>query len=402
MNEDNETLKSEGRKIVLSTFLFVIIIILILSLCAVSVWYGSSCVGKFFTQWHLQSWEKYGVLIGIGGFVLFFQIILSLFDKGNIPPGYKLITEFSHPEPFVIIKEIKNKLGVTKNVPVFLTNNISASVFVLPQIQNLFKKPERYISVGQPLIDNLSKEELQAVLFHEFAHFSQGTIDSTSRAASIGLFANSFLSEKIELKASAGPGNLTLSLNILFYTLLDYLCRFIKKHYDRIYEELEYEADKKAIQHVKPEILSNALIHIERLMGNKNVPYPILKRIELMGGHYVLDNSESKTARICISLYRRRRMIPLVDSSYPVLLNGKTIGKGNYLKSFTIEKEVPPNLYTVDVTSYISTLVSKPFTFEANAGFVYHIELDFKHSFIKANYSFFCRKINVYNKQLDN
>lgn len=398
MYDNNKLLKSESRKILLSTFLFVIIIVLILSLCAVSVWYGSSCFLKFFTQWHLRSWEKYIILIGIGGFVLFFQIILSLFEKGTIPHGYKLITESSHPELFVMIKEVKRKLGITNIIPVFLTNDISASVFVLPQIRNLFKKPERYISVGQPLIEHLSKEELQAVLFHEFAHFSQRTIDNTSRAASIGLFANSFLSEKIELKASAGPGNFTLSLSILFYTLLDYLCRYIKKHYDCIYEELEYEADKEAIQHVKSEILCNTLIHIEHLRGNNNVPNSIVKRIALMGGHYTSDSNESKTATICISLYRRRRLIPLVDATYQVLLNGKSIGNGNYKKSFTIEKEVPPNLYTIEVYSYISTLESKPFTLEANAGFVYHIELDFKHSFIKANYSFFCGKMNVYHK----
>lgn len=399
----NKNVRAECRKINFSTCLFIIVTILFLIICSFFAWYGFCCIQKFFTQWSLKSWEKWSVLIGLGGAVLFIQIIAELFEKGRLPDKYNEITKLSHPGLFELIDEVRHKLNVTRDIHVFLTSDASASIFVLPDVQNLVRNPERYLSVGSPLIMNLPRNELLAVLYHEFAHLSQESINVTSRAASTGMFANSFLKERIDYNAKYGPGNMTLTLMVFYYSFLDRLCRYIKKHYEVLSDELEFEADKVATQYVKPDDLCQALVHMVKLAGGNGVPYSIKKRIECMVGdksllsRFIPNNTGNETAKIFISLSPRKHFLPWVDFSYPILLNGKDIGEGNFLKGFSIEREAHPDLYTIDIGSYISTVDSNPYTFEADAGYCYHIELDYKYSLLKTKYTIFCDKMKVSN-----
>lgn len=384
-----------------SIWFFVLGNVFFLTICAAIAWYGCICVRKFFTQWHLQSWEKWSILIGLGGIVLFFQIIISLFQKGNIPKGYREINSTSHPLLFGMIDGIRNQLKISNPIRVFLTDKVSASIFVLPDIQNMIRKPERFLSIGTSLVSSLSEEELKAVLLHEFAHVTQDEINDTGRASSIGLFAKSFLSERIEYKASNGPGNLTLFLLVIYYQFIESLCRYAKRHYERLADELEFEADEIALQHTEPQTLAKALLHIINLSGETEIPASIKKRIERMGVDSSMGRethtAETNTAKLFIHLAHRKHFIPWVDYTYSLLLNGKDIGEGNFIKGFTIEKDVLPNVYTIEVSSYITTFESRPYSFEVDAGFVYHIELDYKYSFKKTKYIIFCQEMNVYN-----
>lgn len=401
MDKATNMVRKECRKINFSIWLFVLGNIFFLTISAFFTWYGCVCVHKFFTQWHLHSWEKWSVLIGLGGIVLFFQIISSLFQKGNIPKKYTQIDNKSHPSLFVIIDEIKNKLGLSKNFRVFLTDNVSASIFVLPDIQNMVRMPERFVAIGAPLIKNMTEEELKAVLFHEFAHITQSEISQTARASSIGLFAQSFLSERIEYNSKYGPGNLTLSLMVFYYQYIDFLCRYIKKHYELLADELEYRADSVAIQYIEPETLANALLHIVQMSGETDIPTSIKKRIERMGIALTIqkekEQAKSNKSKILIHLPHRKHFIPWVDHQYSILLKGKDIGEGNLIKGFTIEKDVLPDVYTIEFSSHISTLESKPYTFETDAGSVYHIELDYKYNFRKMSYTIFCQHMKIYS-----
>lgn len=396
-NKTNAIVRRENRILKSSIVIFIIGNVFFLSSSAAIAYYGGMCVHKFFTLWHLQSWEKWSVLIGIGGAVLFFQIILSFFQKGEMPKGYKEISDSSHPALFCLIKDIQSRLNITKQTRVFLTDKVNASIFVLPDIRNMVINPNRFLSIGNSLIANLSEHELRAVLFHEFAHFCQEEINGTARANSIGLFARSFLSERIEYNSNNGPGNLTLFLMVFYYLFLDYLCQFIRRHYEKLVDELEYEADDIAIHNVNPVILCDALIHINRLSGEEAVPESIKKRIERMGVRLPLEKktSEMNVAKIRIRLSHRKHFIPWVDYTYSLLLNGKDIGNGNFIKGFIIEKNIIPDVYTLEVSSYISTFDSKPHTFEAIAGFVYDIDLDYKYVLRKSKYVVFCQNMIV-------
>ena len=397
MNKTDAIVRRENRMIKSSIILFIIGNVFFLSVSAAIAYYGGVCVYKFFTQWHLQSWEKWSILIGLGGIALFIQILFSFFQKSKMPKGYIEISSSSHPALFGLIKEIQSQLKISKSIRVFLTDKVTVSVFVLPDIKNIVTKPNRFLSIGRPLIENLTEEELRAVLYHEFAHVCQEEINDTARASSIGLFARSFLSERIEYNNKCGPGNLTLFLMVFYYLFLDHLCRFIKRHYEKLVDELEYEADDIAIHNVAPEILCDALIHINRLSGEKTVPVSIKKRIKRMGVRLPSEKkaNEINLAKMRIRLANRKHFMPWIDYTYSLLLNGKDIGNGNFIKGFSIDKNIIPDVYTLETSSYISTLDSKPFTFEAVAGFEYNIDLDYKYVFWELKYVVFCQNMNV-------
>ncbi|MCH5312192.1 MAG: M48 family metalloprotease [Prevotella sp.] len=397
--ERKNVVKKESRKIKLSILIFVIGNIVFLSACVASVWYGGICIYKFFTKWYLHDWEKFCVLIGFGGLILFFQIIIELFQKGNVPKRYKEISNNTHSELFSIIDNVRQLLNISKPIRVFLVDTASASIFVLPDVQNIIKKPERFLVIGNLLIENLTEEELKAILLHEFAHIVQDEINDTARASSIGLFANSFLSERIEFNANYGPGSLTQTMMILYYAFMDYLCRHIKRHSELLTDELEYEADRIVLQYIGPQIFADALLHIIKLSGKVEIPLSVRKRIERLGVALPAKQEKSSTngAKIHIHLAHRRHFTPLVDFKYSILLNGKDIGEGNLIKGFTIEKDITHGLYTIEVASYISTLSLKPYIFEADAGYTYHIELDYKHLFWRGWYVVFCKEMKVFN-----
>ena len=138
--ERKNVVKKESRKIKLSILTFVIGNIVFISACAVSIWYGGICIYKFFTKWYLYDWEKFCILIGLGGLILFFQIIIELFQKGNIPKRYKEISSDTYPELFSIIDDVRQLLNISKPIRVFLVDTVSASIFVLPDYYRTLSK----------------------------------------------------------------------------------------------------------------------------------------------------------------------------------------------------------------------------------------------------------------------
>lgn len=400
MNETYDIIKKESRIIKNSVLYFILGNVFFLSICATATWYGCLCIHRLFTQWELSVLEKSGILLGFGGFVLFFLIIINLLQKDDIPEGYREITRFSHPALFRMINSIQSELQITTTIRVFLTNTAEASIFVLPDIQNIMKQPERLLSIGETLIKNLTEEELKAVLLHEFAHIVQEEINNTTRAASIGLFAKSFLNEGIDYNSNRGPGNLTLALMAFYYLFLYLLCQHIKGHYEKLTDELEYEADSIAIRHIAPQILTNALLHIIRLKNELEIPTSVRLRIERLGTLLPKEREKvavkSTKAKIILQLSNRKHFIPWVDYTYPILLNGEDFGYGNFIKGFTIEKDVAPDVYSIEVASHISTLTSKPHIFEAEAEHTYHILLDYKYDLMTTKYVVFCQKMTIH------
>lgn len=399
MDNTQNIVRNESRIIKNSILYFILGNAFFLLVCAAATWYGCTCVYKLFTQWELSVFEKVGILLGIGGVALFILIILNFLQKVDIPKGYREITCTTHPSLFRMINDIRLKLKINKPIRIFLTNSIEASIFVLPNIQNIVITPERFLSIGKPLIKNLTEEELKAILLHEFAHIVQEEVNDTAKAGSIGLFAKSFLQEKIEFNVNNGPGNLTIALMSFYYLFLDYLCRHIKKHYERLTDALEYEADNIATQYVAPKALADALLHILRLTEESDIPTSIKSRIERLGMSIPKkeerNSTQMKKSRIILHLSHRKHFVPWVEYTYPILLNGKEFGYGNLIKGFTIEKDVVPDLYTIEVASYSSTFESKPHIFESEAGFAYHIELDYKYDFKNARYIVFCQEMKV-------
>lgn len=103
----------------------------------------------------------------------------------------------------------------------------------------------------------------------------------------------------------------------------------------------------------------------------------------------------STSVHLEIHLAKRRHRLPLVDSAaYRILIDGKHVGYGNFIKGFTIKKKTSPGKHTL--TAYApSGVISTPFEFEVEENRVYRIEMDYKVHLRKGLYDVFGEKIET-------
>lgn len=78
-----------------------------------------------------------------------------------------------------------------------------------------------------------------------------------------------------------------------------------------------------------------------------------------------------------IHLDKRKHRLPLFEGSYKILLDGKDIGKGNFIKGYTFKRKISPGKHTL--TAYAPMgIISTPFEFEVVSNESYRIGMDYK------------------------
>ncbi|UWX60457.1 M48 family metalloprotease [Chryseobacterium oranimense] len=112
-------------------------------------------------------------LAGTGGFVFFF-IIKFLFKKHINDRSYLTeIKRSDEPELFRMIDEIVKEAETDFPKKVYLSYDVNASVFYDSSFWSMFYPIKKNLTIGLGLINTSTKQELKAVLAHEFGHFSQ-------------------------------------------------------------------------------------------------------------------------------------------------------------------------------------------------------------------------------------
>ncbi len=78
-----------------------------------------------------------------------------------------------------------------------------------------------------------------------------------------------------------------------------------------------------------------------------------------------------------IHLDKKKHKLPYFDGSYKLLLDGKEIGMGNFIKGYTLKRKISSGKHKL--TAYApSGIISTPFEFEVEQDKFYHIEMDYK------------------------
>ena len=83
------------------------------------------------------------------------------------------------------------------------------------------------------------------------------------------------------------------------------------------------------------------------------------------------------SVEIEIHLDKRRHKLPYLDSSYELLLDGKKIGKGNFVKGYTVKCKTSPGRHKLATYASLG-IISTPFEFEVEQNKSYHMEMDYK------------------------
>jgi Zn-dependent protease with chaperone function len=165
---------SHTIKAILSIVIFAIIYLLILAisifLTFVFIYLGIEIIDlnpTFITLFFGIGIASMGVFVLI--FMLKFLFKSYKFDYSQMVE----INEKEEPHLFKLIKEIAIEVGTSLPKKVFITAEVNASVFYDSSFWSMFFPVKKNLVIGLGLVNSITKEELKAILCHEFGHFSQ-------------------------------------------------------------------------------------------------------------------------------------------------------------------------------------------------------------------------------------
>jgi len=88
------------------------------------------------------------------------------------PPEGRPVTRAESPELFAVLDHLRAQLHSASFHQVLIETVCNAAVVQVPRL-GVFGWPKNYLLIGLPLLDGLSRDEMCAVLAHEFAHLSR-------------------------------------------------------------------------------------------------------------------------------------------------------------------------------------------------------------------------------------
>lgn len=202
------------------------------------------------------------VIFFIGAILLIVKIVESLCVVKRIKrSGLREMTREEEPVLFSLIDEVAEAVQITPPKQVYLSSSVSASVFFDAGFWNAFFPARKKLEIGIGLINVLNKEELRAVLAHEFGHFSQKTTALGGPVYVIGQSVQ-YLVTHVEVKKTTTMEDQCYTLLIIFRLLVELLFSKLSREYALLTEELECEADHIAVQVVDKKALISALLKV--------------------------------------------------------------------------------------------------------------------------------------------
>jgi Zn-dependent protease with chaperone function len=110
----------------------------------------------------------------LGCFVLFgggYAALRALLVRVQPPQG-RAVTRGEAPELFSVLDELQSQLHSASFHRVLIEPVCNAAVVQVPRL-GVFGWQQNYLLIGLPLLDGLSRDEMRAVLAHEFTHLSR-------------------------------------------------------------------------------------------------------------------------------------------------------------------------------------------------------------------------------------
>jgi Zn-dependent protease with chaperone function len=166
--------KREAFKAVLSILLFIIVyfalFVLSIGLVALCVYLG---VMLMLVKIHWLTILLGLGLIGCSVMVLVFQVKFLFASSKTDESDSIEITESDHPKLFQSIRSLSERIGTPMPKKVFLSPDVNAAVFYNSSFWSMFLPVRKNLKIGMGLVNAVNVSQLEAVIAHEFGHFSQ-------------------------------------------------------------------------------------------------------------------------------------------------------------------------------------------------------------------------------------
>lgn len=386
---------------------------------------------------------SYFPVLGIAGIYLLWEMIRSLHFKSTIPVNYEKISIESYSVLHESVISVTNDLNMGLPDAVYVTEGIDAAVFCRPTMLSVFKRPKQELVIGKLLLDILSENELKTILYHEFGHYSKGSLGKKIPTYMVAQFSKSFTAVK---KMKQGMWNNMINSQIaLFSYFAFWICTNIDGHYKHLSQYEEYAADDVARNHVGdtmlavvlvkmavlsynlkyllwttrqlevkqsivPQVVISLLCRYNRPKKDAILPSRIKLRIERLNASQDLDGcvgllkncveacpeslrltklllrlhgryaeaiERNTSVTLKIHLDRKKHRLPLVEGKYRILLDGRPIGTGNFIRGLDLTIKTCPGKHIVE--SYaITGIKAIPFEFNCERDAQYLLNMDFR------------------------
>ncbi|PIF47495.1 Zn-dependent protease with chaperone function [Chryseobacterium sp. 52] len=213
-------------------------------------------------------------LAGTGGFIFFF-IIKFLFKKHINDRSYLTeIKRSDEPELFKMIDDIVKEAETDFPKTVYLSYDVNASVFYDSSFWSMFYPIKKNLTIGLGLINTSTKQELKAVLSHEFGHFSQRSMKVGSYVYNVNKIIFNLVNDDESYRNSISQwaswsGYFSIfALLALFITskiqwVLTKMYSFVNIRHMALSREMEFHADEVAANIAGSLSLEESLLRME-------------------------------------------------------------------------------------------------------------------------------------------
>lgn len=247
--------RKEATKAILSIIAFIIVYFVLFALSlalALLCIYGGAMIiilkPTFITL-------ALGVGIMSTGVMVFIFLIKFLFASYKSDESDSIeIFEHDHPKLFQSIRSLATSIGTPMPRKVFISPDVNACVFYNSSFWSMFLPVRKNLKIGLGLVNAVNVSELEAVIAHEFGHFSQRSMKIGSWSYQVNriiydmLFNNNRFVDRLVTFTSAHGilqlfGWITIKIIQGIQWLLRQMYSVVNKSYLGLSRQMEFHAD---------------------------------------------------------------------------------------------------------------------------------------------------------------
>jgi len=213
-------------------------------------------------------------LISLGILVLIF-LVKFVFSRNKTDRSHLMeITKADEQKLFEFIAEIVADVKTDFPKRVYLSADVNASVFYDSSFWSMFLPVKKNLQIGLGLMNAVSKQELKAILAHEFGHFSQRSMKVGSYVYNVNrvlhnmLYDNGSYSEMMtKWSGASNYFNLFAGIAVKMITGIQFLLKkvyeVVNLNYLGLSREMEFHADAVAAEVAGSQALIDSLLRLE-------------------------------------------------------------------------------------------------------------------------------------------
>lgn len=226
------------------------------------------------------------LMLGAGlaatGLFVFYFIIKFLFKRHINDRSYLTeIKRSDEPELFRMIDEIVQEAETNFPKKVYLSNDVNASVFYDSSFWSMFFPIQKNLTIGAGLINTTTKQELKAILSHEFGHFSQRSMKVGSYVYNVNQIIFNLVNDDASYRNSlekfasfSGYFTLFASLAIFITSKIQWVLAkmysYVNIRHMALSREMEFHADEVAANIAGSVSLEESLLRLELANNSYN------------------------------------------------------------------------------------------------------------------------------------